>query len=301
MEEKREITWQGKLNNGRSYSTKRELLSFLDNYALDIRKCIVELTAIAGGGHIGGGLSSVDILVALYFYVLNVHTCDPLWEERDRFILSKGHGAIAFFPVLGKVGFFPEESLKTFNKLDSAFGMHPDMHRVPGVEISTGSLGHGLSIAVGAALGARIKKANRRVYCLLGDGELQEGSVWEAAMSAAHYRLNNLVAIVDRNGLQIDGPTEKIMALEPLAQKWRSFNWNVKEIDGHNMEEIIDTFDTLKNCVLEYPTVIIAHTVKGKGVSFMENNPAWHYGGLDKEKVEKIFVELEERRKLIDW
>lgn len=290
---------EGRLNNGQSYLTKAKLLNILDNLALDIRKGVVRLTSIAGGGHIGGGLSCVDILVALYFYVLNIRPSEPAWKERDRFILSKGHGAIAFFPVLGKVGFFPEESLETFNKLDSAFGMHPDMHRVPGVEISTGSLGHGLSISVGIALGARLKKAKWKIYCLLGDGELQEGSVWEAIMSASHYKLSNLVAIVDRNKLQIDGPTEKIMSLEPLVQKWQSFNWNVKEIDGHNMEEIIDTFESLKGYVSEYPTVIIAHTIKGKGVNFMENNPAWHYGGVDKEKVEEIFKEIEEKRKYI--
>ncbi|MCM8824234.1 MAG: transketolase, partial [Candidatus Omnitrophica bacterium] len=191
--------YQGKLNNGQEYSSKEELIRILSDYAVDIRKKIVELTNIAVGAHIGGSLSCVELLIALYFYVLNIKPSNPNWEERDRFILSKGHSALAFFPILAQVGFFPEEKMKTFNQLDSAFGMHPDMHRVSGVEVSTGSLGHGFSIAVGAALGAKVQRAKWRVYVLLGDGENQEGSVWEAAMSASHYKLNNLIAIVDRN------------------------------------------------------------------------------------------------------
>jgi len=276
--------------------SREELIRFLGDKAAEMRENIVKLTFVAGSGHIGGGLSMTDILVALYYHVLRYDPRNPKWPEGDRFILSKGHGCIALCPVLADVGYFPAEKLDTFNQLDSPFGMHPDCNKIPGVEISTGSLGHGLSIAVGVALSARLDNADHRVYCLMGDGELDEGLIWEAAMSAAHFKLGNLVGIVDRNGLSLDGFTEDIMALEPLAQKWESFGWRVMTIDGHDMGAIIDSFEKLPPTSGSQPTVIIARTVKGKGVSFMENTIAWHYGNLDEELRDQVLAELGSKR-----
>jgi len=268
----------------------------LENKAVDIRKKIVDLTVVAGGGHLGGALSMADIVVALYYHVLNVDPKQPRWAERDRFILSKGHGALGLCPVLADVGFYPEELMADFNGLDSPFGMHPDHNKIPGIEMSTGSLGHGLSVAVGAALAARLDRAGWRVFCLLGDGELNEGMVWEAAMSAKQFKLGNLVAIVDRNGLCLDGPTEEVMGLEPLAEKWRAFGWNTVEVDGHDMKALLGAFHALPPADSDRPTCIVARTVKGKGVSFMENDPVWHYGGLDDEKAAAVCAELESHR-----
>jgi len=268
----------------------------LENKAVDIRKKIVELTVVAGGGHLGGALSMVEVVVALYYHVLRFDPSRPKWPDRDRFILSKGHGALCLCPVLADVGFYPEELMANFNGLDSPFGMHPDMNKIPGIEMSTGSLGHGLSVAVGAALAGRLDRADWRVFCLLGDGECNEGMVWEAAMSARHFKLGNLVAIVDRNGLSLDGPTEEIMGLEPLADKWRAFGWNTTEIDGNDMEAVLRALHDLPPVGSDRPTCIIARTVKGKGVSFMENDPVWHYGGLDDEKAAAVLAELEAGR-----
>jgi len=273
-----------------------EVVRRLEDKAVDIRKKIIELTVVAGGGHIGGALSMADVVVALYYHVLRYDPRNPRWPERDRFILSKGHGALCVCPVLADVGFYPEELMANFNGLDSPFGMHPDMNKIPGIEMSTGSLGHGLSVAVGAAIAGRLDQANWRVYCLLGDGELDEGMVWEAAMSAAHFKLGNLVAIVDRNGLSLDGPTEEIMALEPLADKWRAFGWHVMEVDGHDMRQILEAFAALPPVASPRPTCIIAKTVKGKGVGFMEGKAEWHYGGLDDEKAAEVCAELERAR-----
>ncbi len=276
--------------------TREETLKFLQEKSWEMRESVIKLTNIAGSGHIGGGLSIIDILVVLYHHVLKYDPANPRWEGRDRFILSKGHGCIALCPVLSDCGYFPWEKLKTFNQLDSPFGMHPDGNKIPGVEISTGSLGHGLSIAVGVACSARIDKASHRVFCLTGDGELNEGMVWEAAMSAAHYKLGNLVCIVDRNMLSMDGPTEEVMALEPLAKKWEAFGWRVHEINGHDIPTLVDTFDSLPPPDSRQPTVIIAKTVKGKGVSFMENTLSWHYGNLDDDLLNKVLIELNEKK-----
>jgi transketolase len=272
--------------------TEEEIIR-LRRKAVDIRKKIIELTVIAGGGHLGGALSMTDIVVALYYNFMKYDPKNPHWSERDRFILSKGHGALALCPVLADVGFYPEELMNNFNGLDSPFGMHPDMNKIPGIEMSTGSLGHGLSVAVGAALAERLDKGKWRVFCLLGDGELNEGMVWEAAMSAKQFKLGNLVAIVDRNKFSLDGPTEEIMSIEPLADKWKAFGWNVVEIDGNDMKEIITALYSLPPSESEKPTCIIAHTIKGKGVSFMENKTEWHYGGLDDEKASEVINELE--------
>ncbi|MGQ9478088.1 MAG: transketolase [Candidatus Bipolaricaulia bacterium] len=277
-------------------ATREELIYSLQNKATDLRRKIIELSVIAGGGHLGGALSVIDLLVVLYYHILKIDPKNPHWEERDRFILSKGHGALAFCPVLADRGFFPEELLSTFNQLDSPFGMHPDRNKVPGVEMSTGSLGHGLGVAIGVALSGRLDRANWRVYCLLGDGECHEGSVWEAAMAASHYKLGNLCAIVDRNMFCIDGPTEKIMALEPFKRKWEAFGWNAIEVDGHNFSQLIDVFENLPPVTSPVPTVVIAKTVKGKGVSFMEGVGAWHYGGLDSEKERRALEDIEKMR-----
>jgi len=277
-------------------AAREELIHFLRNKATDLRRKIIELAVIAGGGHLGGALSAIDILVVLYYHVLRIDPKDPRWEGRDRFILSKGHGALALCPVLADRGFFPEELLANFNRLDSPFGMHPDRNKVPGVEMSTGSLGHGLGVAVGVALSGRLDRAKWRVYCLLGDGECHEGSVWEAAMAASHYRLGNLCAIVDRNGFCIDGPTEEIMGIEPFSRKWEAFGWRAVEVDGHDFAQLLDVFENLPPVDHEVPTAVIAKTVKGKGVSFMEGVGAWHYGGLDSEKERRALEDIEKMR-----
>jgi len=273
-----------------------ELLARLESKAIDVRKKIVELTVIAGGGHIGGALSMADVMVALYYHYLRIDPHYHDWPDRDRFILSKGHGALCLCPILSDVGFYPEELMNNFNGLDSPFGMHPDMHKIPGIEMSTGSLGHGLSIAVGCALSARLDKATWRTCCLLGDGELNEGMVWEAAMSASAFKLGNLLAVVDRNGYSLDGPTEEVMPLEPLVKKWEAFGWQVQEVDGHDMSEIVAALEALPPVSREVPQCIIAKTTKGKGVSFMENKAEWHYGGLDEEKAGTVLAEMEHSR-----
>jgi transketolase len=257
----------------------------LREQAGQIRTDIVDVTGSCGGSHIGGALSQADILTILYFKYLNIDSKDPDMEDRDRVILSKGHGGVGWSVVLARRGYFEIDILKDFGKAGSSFGMHLDGNKVPGVDASTGSLGHGLSQAVGLALGARLRKKTWRTFCVLGDGECNEGSIWEAAMAASHYKVSNLTCFVDRNHLMIDGPTEEIMSLEPLADKWRAFGWAVREIDGHDYQQLADAIDfAIENA--DGPTMILANTVKGKGVDFMENDPAWHYGGLDGEKVE---------------
>jgi transketolase len=272
---------------------RKELEKFLIAKAAETRKKILELARIAMGGHIGGGLSMVDVTVALYHHVMNIDPKNPAWPERDRFILSKGHGAIALDPVLAQMGYFPTEKLETFNQLDSPFGMHTNAHSTPGIEHSTGSLGHGLAVGVGMALGAKLDGAKWRVFCLLGDGELHEGSVWEALMSAAQFKLGNLVAIVDRNKFCIDGPTEELMALEPLADKLRAFRWNVVEVNGHSMAELLNAFEELPPATSSVPTIVIAHTEKGYGVSFMQGQSKWHYGAIDSDLEAQAVQEID--------
>jgi transketolase len=278
------------------FEKKAELLDFLIDKAAHIRKEVVRLTSIAGGGHLGGGLSMADIAVALHYHTMNLKPEEPDWPQRDRFVLSKGHGSITYCPLLADMGFFPVEKLETFNNLDSPFGMHPDMHKIPGCEMSTGSLGHGLSVGVGMAISARLDKANWRVFVLMGDGELNEGMVWEAAQAARHYKLGNITAVIDRNRLSLDGPTEEIMGLEPLMTRWEAFGWRVYDIDGHDMEALVDTFDGLPPPDDEVPTMVIARTVKGKGIDFMEDNPIWHYAGLDSEKAAEAIECIERSR-----
>ncbi len=258
----------------------------LKEKAWQIRRDIIDTTRWSGGAHIGGGLSIVEMLVLLYWKYLNIDPKNPKWDERDRVVLSKGHGGVGYAPVLARKGYFDFDLLKEFNHFKSPFGMHLDGNKVKGVDASTGSLGHGLSMAVGLAMGARLQKKSWRTYCILGDGECNEGSVWEAAMAAHRFKVTNLVTFVDRNQLMIDGPTEVIMPLEPFADKWKAFGWIVREVDGHSFKELADAIDYAHG-EESAPVIIIAKTVKGKGIDFMENEVKWHYGGLDEELAER--------------
>jgi len=258
----------------------QEEIKGLERKAWDIRKNIIEITFTCGGSHLGGSLSQTDVLVALYYKYLNIDPARPDWEDRDRFILSKGHGGVGWAAVLGDKGYFDKALLKNFNKTGSPFGMHLDSLKVKGCDASTGSLGHGLAIATGLAIGAKLKNKSFRTYCMMGDGELCEGTVWEAAILAGHHKLDNLTGFVERNKLMIDGPTEQITTLEPLADKFKAFGWETLTIDGHDYAAIggaIEQAWTIKG----KPTMIICNTVKGKCVDLMENQPSWHYGGLN--------------------
>lgn len=257
-----------------------------------IRKYIIEEVFSAKSGHPGGSLSCTDIFTVLYFDEMRVDVNNPKWADRDRFVLSKGHCAPALYATLAVKGFFPEEDLFTLRKTDSYLEGHPNMTYVPGVDMSTGSLGQGISAAVGMALAGKIDKKDYRVYSILGDGELQEGQVWEASMAAAHYQLDNLTAFVDYNGLQIDGPIKEVMSPEPIADKFTAFGWNVIVIDGHDMEAIKDAIEQAKT-VQGKPTMIVCNTVKGKGVSFMENNGAWHGSAPNQEQRDQAIAELD--------
>lgn len=257
-----------------------------------IRKYIIEEVFSAKSGHPGGSLSCTDIFTVLYFDEMRVDVNNPKWPDRDRFVLSKGHCAPALYATLAVKGFFPEKDLFTLRKMDSYLEGHPSMTYVPGVDMSTGSLGQGISAAVGMALAGKIDKKAYRVYSILGDGELQEGQVWEAAMSAAHYKLDNLTAFVDYNGLQIDGPIRDVMSPEPIADKFTAFGWHVITIDGHDVAAIKEAIEQAKT-VEGKPTVIVCNTVKGKGVSFMENNVAWHGSAPNQEQRDQAIAELE--------
>lgn len=244
--------------------------------ACGIRKSVVASLAAAGSGHLGGSLGLADIFTALYFSVMNHDPHNPGWPERDRMILSIGHVAPVLYATLAHAGYFPTEELLTLRKPGSRLQGHPGRdHGLPGLELSAGSLGQGLSVAVGMALAAAAEKRQHRVFCILGDGELQEGSVWEAAMAAAHHHLDNLVAVVDRNGVQIDGPTETVMALEPLEDKWVSFGWRVIPCNGHDFREILGAFDVAR-VRSDQPTVIIARTTMGRGIPAIEGDYRWH-------------------------
>ncbi len=269
--------------------TAREI-SRLQEISRNTRKLILETLAEAGSGHPGGSLSAVELLVTLYFYKLKHDSKNPKWEERDRFILSKGHAAPLLYSILAQAGYFPVEELKTLRKLGSRLQGHPDM-KIPGVEMPAGSEGIGLSVGTGIALTGKLESRNYRVFVLMGDGEQQEGEVWEAAMTASKYKLDNLTAIIDRNGIQQDGFTEQIMPLEPLAAKWRAFNWNVIEVDGYDYLQLIEAFDHAEQ-VKNRPTIIIAHTVKGKGISFMEWSPRYHGTAPSKDKMTDVLKEL---------
>ena len=263
----------------------------LQQTATIIRKQILDMVYHAGSGHLGGSFSAVEILTDLYFSQMNIDPQRPDWELRDRFVLSKGHATPVYYAVLAERGYFPKADLVGFRQIDSYLQGHPDKKHTPGVDMSTGSLGQGLSVAVGMALAGKMRRQDYRVYALLGDGEIQEGIVWEAAMSAAHYKLNNLVAILDNNGLQIDGRNDDVMTVEPIYEKFESFGWEVVQVDGHDIEAIAEALDDADEAQ-DRPTMIIAHTVKGKGVSFMEDEAGWHGKAPNAEETAKAIAEL---------
>lgn len=257
-----------------------------------IRTETVRLARIAGAGHYSSVFSAAELLAVLYYRQLRIRPQEPSWAERDRFILSKGHAAIGLYPVLADLGYFEPALLETYSRLGSPFGDHPDMNKVPGIDFSSGSLGHGLSVGVGLALGARLHNRRSRTYVLLGDGELAEGQVWEAAMAAAHYRLGRLVAIVDVNQLCIDGFTRDVMNVEPITERFASFGWSTRRIDGHDIAEIVSAFGDLRDLACGPPQLIVADTVKGKGVARMELSPDWHVGNLVGGDYDDVMAEL---------
>lgn len=260
-----------------------------EELAAKVRIDVIRAIHSAGSGHPGGSLSAADIVTALYFKEMNIDPSDPAKADRDKFVLSKGHAGPVQYAALAERGYYPVSDMMSLRKLGSNFQGHPNMHKVPGIEMSTGSLGQGISVSVGMALANKMDENPGRVYTLLGDGELQEGIVWEAAMSAAHYGLDNLVAIVDFNGLQIDGKNDDVMTVKPVDEKFAAFGWNVLVIDGHSFEEIFDAFDKARTYKGK-PTAIIARTHKGRGVSFMEDNPGWH-GKAPSDEEAKLAVE----------
>jgi len=259
-----------------------------------VRRHVVKMIANAGAGHPGGSLSATDIIVCLYFALMRVDPAKPKWSERDRFVLSKGHACPALYATLAEKGFFDKKHLMTFDHVDSILQGHPDMTRTPGLDMSTGSLGQGLSAGIGMALGARLRDSDFHTYVMLGDGELQEGQIWEAAMAASKFQLDNLTAIVDANCLQLVDTVEMVMpTCEPMDRPWRAFGWNVLEMDGHDARDILTTLDQARR-YRGGPTVVLAHTVKGKGVSFMEHDVAWHSRGLTPEELAQALDELGE-------
>ncbi len=262
----------------------------LEEKAKFIRRQIIKMLAKAGSGHPGGSLSATDLITALYFNVLRHNPQDPHWPDRDRFHMSKGHCCPLWYAILAERGYFPKEELMNLRQLGSLLQGHPD-RRTPGVEVSSGSLGQGLSVGLGMSLAGKLDKKDYRVYVLIGDGEIQEGNIWEAAMASSHYQCANLCAILDCNGFQIDGSTKEIMNLEPVAAKWQAFGWNTLEINGHDMSQILGAYDQAKK-IKDRPTVIIARTIKGKGVSFMENVVDFHGRAPTSEEAEQALKEL---------
>ena len=266
-------------------------LEQLKNTSKVIRRDIVEMLTESASGHPGGSLSAADLMTVLFFKEMNIDAKDPKNPDRDRFVLSKGHAAPVLYSALARKGFFDPSELKTLRKIGSNLQGHPNMNDLPGIDMSTGSLGQGISAAVGMALAGKLDKKDYRVYALLGDGELEEGQVWEASMCAAHYDLDNLTIFVDFNGLQIDGDIKKVLNPTPIDKKFEAFGWNVLVIDGHNMEEIIEAIDKAKN-TKGMPTAVIMNTIKGKGVSFMEGDAAWHGTAPNAEQCEKAIKEI---------
>jgi len=268
-------------------------IELLKKKAKEIRIDIIKMLSQAGSGHPGGALSATELMTGLYFDQLRHNPKEPNWEDRDRVIFSKGHSCPLLYACLAESGYFPKEELLTLRRFGSRLQGHPGKDKgLPGLEVSTGSLGQGLSIGIGMALAGKLSQKDFRVYVLLGDGECDCGQVWEAIMSAGHYKLDNLCAIIDYNGLQIDGSTEEVMGLEPLVKKWQDFRWETIEINGHNLKEISNAYQRARNNK-EAPTVIIAHTIKGRGVSFMENKVDWHGKVPNREEAEKALKELE--------
>ena len=276
---------------GRGCKKSMESMARLREICKDVRADIVRMTAAAGSGHPGGSLSAVEAMTVLYFNVLRHRPAEPDWPERDRFFLSKGHACPVLYSVMARSGYFPVEELLTLRKCGTRLQGHPSCKALPGIEVSSGSLGQGLSIANGFALSAKINRQDYRAYCLLGDGELQEGQIWEAVMTAAHYKLDNVCAIVDYNGLQIDGNVEQVMGIAPLQEKWQSFNWHVIEADGHDLAALQAAYDSAGHTKGQ-PSVIIMKTIKGKGISFMENVPGWHGKAPNSEELQQALVEI---------
>lgn len=270
---------------------REEKLKFLEETANQLRQDVIEMLVEAGSGHPAGALGTADIFSAFYFHILNHNPQNPDWPERDRLVLSNGHICPIQYAALARAGYFPIEELKTLRKFCSRLQGHPYRKTLPGVETSSGPLGEGLGQAIGMALAARLDKKKNHIYCVMSDGEQDCGSAWEAVMLAGKYRLSNLTAIIDRNNIQSDGFTEEIMPLEPLRDKYQSFNWHVLEVDGHNIEEFIDAINEAK-AIYEKPTLIIAHTVPGKGVDFMEFDYVWHASPLNKEQAKRALAEL---------
>lgn len=264
----------------------------LKNIAKTIRKDIIEEVYSANSGHPGGALSIADIITALYFNEMNIDPKNPKDENRDRLILSKGHASAALYAALAEKGYFPKEDLKTFRNINSYLQGHPDMKHIPGVDMSTGSLGQGLSAANGMAMMLKLDKNPARVYCICGDGEIEEGQIWEAAMSSSKYKLDNLCLIIDNNNLQIDGTIEEVMSSYPIDDKFKSFGFNVITINGHDFSQILQAFEEAKNCK-DKPTAIIAKTIKGKGITFMENQVGWHGKAPSQQEYEQAIKELE--------
>ncbi|MDI3508194.1 MAG: transketolase [Clostridiales bacterium] len=270
---------------------KQELIKKLEEQARVLRRDIVEIVGVGLPGHIGGSCSSADIVTALYFYKMHLDPKNPKKVDRDRFLFSKGHAAIVQYAALAELGYFDKSELKKCKSLGSILQGHPDYRKTPGVEANTGSLGQGLSIGLGMALGLKLDDIDRKVYVIIGDGEIAEGQIWEAAMAASNFKADNLVAILDNNELQATGPIAERFNTNPLIPKWESFGWNVIEINGHDMGQIIDALDEADN-VKGKPTIIVAHTIKGKGISFAENAVEYHNGALTQEAYEKALAEL---------
>lgn len=270
--------------------SREKLLERLQNAARQVRRDVFRALRAGGSGHAGGSCSAADLLAALYFHRMRVQPKDPNWPGRDRFVLSKGHANAALGAVLAQAGFIDDSMLDRFYHFDSPFGMHPDI-RMDGIEMCTGALGHGLAIGMGMALGARIQDQGFHTFVMIGDGELHEGSNWEAAMAASHYGLANLTAIIDFNKIAQSGPLDELVRVDPLADKWRAFGWEVREIDGHDMGQIVDTLDALPFHG-DRPSAIVAHTVKGKGVSFAENTYLWHSNNVTDDVYERALAEL---------
>ena len=273
------------------YFTEKDV-ERLEEQAVQLRRDIVEMIHAAKAGHPGGSLSAVDMITALYFHVMRIDPQNPRWEDRDRFVLSKGHACPALYAALARRGFFDPKHLTTLRQYHSILQGHPDMNKTPGIDISSGSLGNGLAIGVGMAMSGRLHHQDYMTYVMLGDGEVQEGMVWEAAMAAHHHDLGNLVGIVDCNGVQINGWVNEIMTVEPLADKWRAFGWNVVEVNGHNMKDLLTVLHTAKT--MRHPTVILMRTVKGRGVSFMEDDCKWHGNSPSDEELVQAILEIGE-------
>jgi len=263
----------------------------LMNIAKEVRLKILHMLTKAGSGHTGGSLSAVDAAVAIYFSKMNFNPKEPFWKDRDRFILSKGHAAPLLYAIMAEAGYFPADVLDNLRKIESPLQGHPCCTSLPGIEVSTGSLGQGLSVANGMAMGLRLDNSPARVYCIMGDGEIQEGQIWEAAMTAAHYKIDNLCAVVDNNGLQIDGPVQKVMGIAPIHDKWAAFGWHVIDVDGHSMENILAALDKAEQTKGK-PSVIIANTTKGKGVSFFEDKVEYHGITPTPEEYERAVKEI---------